>query len=137
MKPPRPVAAPDDGSESRVRIDKWLWFARFYRTRTLATHAVDAGDVRVDGLPVKASHGVRPGARVSVRKRGVTWDFDVLGLAERRGSAVDAAALYRETPESIAARDRARAQRGANGLQRAGRPTKRDRRRLEDFLNEP
>ena len=135
-RPPNPPA--DDESRSRIRLDKWLWFARFYRTRTLAAHAIETGDVRVDGERVKTSQVVRAGARISVRKRSLAWDVDVLAIAERRGSAADAAALYRETPESILAREKvALAQRGASALQRVGRPTKRDRRRLEDFLNEP
>ena len=122
-----------------MRLDKWLWAARFYRTRSLAVHAIEAGHVRVDGERVKPAQPIRAGTRASVRKQDVTWDFEVLQTSLRRGSAADAALLYRETSDSIAARERAAASRRAARAQPppAGRPTKRDRRRLEEFLNEP
>jgi ribosome-associated heat shock protein Hsp15 len=129
------------GTSGRVRLDKWLWAARFYRTRTLSAQAIDAGHVRVDGERVKAAHPIRAGMRVSVRKQALTWSVDVLNVAERRGSATDAAALYVETADSAALRDKAIAEQKAARAQAqgmpVGRPTKRDRRRLEDFLNEP
>ena len=90
----------------RVRLDKWLWAARFYRTRSLAAEAIDAGHVRLDGERVKTAHPVRAGSRVTVRKRELTWDIEVLDASERRGSATDAALLYRETAESVAAREK-------------------------------
>ncbi len=121
----------------RVRLDKWLWAARFYRTRTLAADAIESGQVRVDGERVKPAHAVRPGSRVSIRKRDVAWDVDVLRSSERRGPAAEAALLYRETPESAQARERVIAEHKIAQAAAAGRPTKRDRRRLEDFLNEP
>ena len=120
---------------ARVRIDKWLWAARFYKTRTLASTAVEAGQVRLDGERVKPAHLVGAGNRVEVRKQGTAWLVEVTGVAERRGSATDAAALYRETPESVARRAEQAATRA--GVTASGRPTKKDRRRLEDFLNEP
>jgi ribosome-associated heat shock protein Hsp15 len=121
-----------------VRIDKWLWAARFYKTRSLAAEAIDAGHVRVDGERVKPAQPVRVGARVSVRKREATLDVDVQRLSEHRGPASEAAALYRETAESVTAREQLRAERAAaRANASAARPTKRDRRRLEDFLNEP
>jgi len=122
-----------------VRLDKWLWAARFYRTRTLAVQAIEAGHVRVDGERVKPAQSIRAGTRVSVRKQDVLWDFEVLQTALQRGSAADAALLYRETPESAVARELAAAKRRAarSLAMPSGRPTKRDRRRLEEFLNEP
>jgi ribosome-associated heat shock protein Hsp15 len=128
----------ESGAAVRVRLDKWLWAARFYRTRSLAAQAIEAAAVRVDGERVKPAHIVRPTMRVTVRRRDDVRDVDVLAVSERRGSATEAAALFRETSESAAARERARAERlqdRATATQ--GRPTKRDRRRLEDFLNEP
>ena len=124
---------------TKVRIDKWLWAARFYRTRSLAAQAVEAGQIRIDGERVKPSQPVRAGARVVVRKQALAWDIEVTAIAERRGSATDAALLYRETPDSAAARERAVAERKAarSSAIVSARPTKRDRRRLEDFLNEP
>lgn len=125
----------------RERLDKWLWAARFYRTRTLAAQAIDAGHVRVGGERVKPAQGVRQGTRVSVRKQQLTWDVEVLAVSARRGSATAAAALYRESDASLAARARmSEALRVAHGQAPASptaRPTKRDRRRLEDFLSEP
>ena len=131
----------DSGTSGRIRLDKWLWAARFYRTRSLSAQAIDAGQVRVDGERVKAAHPIRAGMRVSVRKQALTWSVDVVGIAQRRGSATDAAALYRETADSAALREKTTAEQKATRAQAqalpAGRPTKRDRRRLEDFLNEP
>ena len=131
----------DSGTSGRIRLDKWLWAARFYRTRSLSAQAIDAGQVRVDGERGKAAHPIRAGMRVSVRKQALTWSVDVVGVAQRRGSATDAAALYRETADSAALREKTTAEQKAARAQAqalpAGRPTKRDRRRLEDFLNEP
>ena len=121
-----------------VRLDKWLWSARFYRTRSLDVQAIDAGHVRVNGERVKQAYAVRPAVRISVRKRELVFEVEVTAVAERRGSATEAARLYRETQQSIDAREVAlREGRAARAQQTPGRPTKRDRRRLEDFLNEP
>ena len=125
----------------RVRLDKWLWAARFYRTRSLAAQAIDAGQVRVSGERVKAAHAVRAGTRIAVRRQALTWTIDVIAVADRRGNATEAAALYREIEDSVALREKTLAAQKAARVQAlaqpAGRPTKRDRRRLEDFLNEP
>ena len=129
-----------DAGEARVRADKWLWAARFYKTRALAVQAIDAGQVRIDGDRVKPAHPMRIGERVSVRKSGIVVEADVIALSDRRGGAADAALLYTETPESAAAREQLIAQRRAEAQSSprfAGRPTKRERRKLEDFLNEP
>ena len=122
---------------ARLRVDKWLWAARFYRTRTLAATAVEAGQVRVNGERVKPAHAIGPGSTVEVRRQGLAWIVVVSALADRRGGAKDAALLYRETDESVAARAQALAERSAAFARAPGRPTKRDRRKLEDFLNEP
>ena len=130
----------DTDPASRVRFDKWLWAARFYKTRSLAAQAIEAGQARIDGERIKPAHPVREGDRISVRKGGLVCEVGVLALSDRRGSATDAAKLYRETAESIAAREQTLMQRkAANASQPnfTGRPTKRDRRKLEDFLNEP
>ena len=124
----------------RVRYDKWLWAARLYKTRSLAAQAIDAGQARLADARVKPAHAVRAGDRVSVRRHGIVVEVVVTALSDRRGSATDAAKLYRETEASIAAREaeeNARRQAFATQPRFAGRPTKRDRRRLEDFLNEP
>ena len=124
----------------RQRLDKWLWAARFYKTRSLAVQAIEAGHVRADGARVKPAHDVRVGERIGVRKSELAWEIDVTALSDRRGSAAQAALLYRETAESVKARAQALQQRkAALGAEPrwSGRPTKRERRKLEDFLNEP
>jgi ribosome-associated heat shock protein Hsp15 len=136
---PAPTASTEPAA-ARVRFDKWLWAARFYKTRSLAAQAIDAGQARLDGERVKPAHLVRDGALVTVRRGGIAVEVVVTGCSDRRGSAQDAARLYRETDESIATREReALARRGADTMQARfpGRPTKRNRRKLEDFLNEP
>jgi ribosome-associated heat shock protein Hsp15 len=131
----RPTASAD-----RVRFDQWLWAARFYKTRSLAARAIDAGQARLGSERVKPAHAVRDGDVVTVRRRGIIVEVVVTGCADRRGSATDAGRLYRETAGSLAAREsEALARRAADATQPRlpGRPTKRNRRRLEDFLNEP
>lgn len=133
-------AADSAGAAATVRFDKWLWAARFYKTRSLAARAAETGQARLNGNPVKSAHAVRTGDHVSVRKHGIVLDVAVFALSDRRGSATIAALLYRESSASIAAREEEEARRRAAAATEprfAGRPTKRDRRRLEDFLNEP
>lgn len=118
-----------------TRLDKWLWAARFFKTRPLAVEAIAGGRVRLNDARVKPSRDVRPGDRVEVTLApGLRVVVDVRATAERRVSAKEAAALYAETPESVAARERrAEERRLAQPPQplAGGRPEKRDRRRLE------
>ena len=122
-------------AERRVRIDKWLWAARFFKTRSLATEAVNGGRVQVDGVRVKPAREVRIGETVAVSVgRATTIVVVVRGIADKRGSAAQAAVLYDETPESVQTRERRREERRlapAPGADLAGRPSKRDRRRIE------
>lgn len=130
----------DSAEPAKLRIDKWLWAARFYRTRSLAATAVEAGQVRIDGERVKAARALRAGDLVAVRRDGLVWEVVVTALAERRGSAADAAQLYRETEASAKTREDEVAKRraaAAAGPRLDSRPTKRDRRKLQDFLDEP
>ena len=123
---------------SRVRIDKWLWAARFYRTRSLAADAIEAGHVRVDGERVKPAHPVHAGSRVTVHRQALAWEIEVLAVTEQRGGAAQAAVLYRETAQSVTTRERVLAERAqARASAATARPTQRDRRKLPDFLNEP
>ncbi|MDX6476061.1 MAG: ribosome-associated heat shock protein Hsp15 [Gaiellaceae bacterium] len=118
----------------QVRIDKWLWAARFFKTRSLATDAVLAGHVQVNGARVKPSKDVRVGDTVEVRIGTVQWSLVVTGLSEKRGPASVARTLYEETPESAVAREaQALARRLARplGADLGERPTKQDRRRLD------
>ncbi len=129
--------APGDG-EGRVRIDRWLWAVRFYKTRELACAAIEAGQVRVGGERVKPARAVKAGDRVSVRRAGLAWEVEVVRTIERRVSPAEASGAYREDPEAKAAREAAIAMRRAAEPPRfPGRPTKRDRRALDDFLDEP
>ncbi|MGH2839469.1 MAG: RNA-binding S4 domain-containing protein [Solirubrobacteraceae bacterium] len=117
-----------------MRIDKWLWVARFFKTRGLAAEAVKGGRVHVDGQPVKPSKEIAAGDRLEITTGQVRRYVVVLGSAPRRGPASEAALLYEETPESVAARERQVAERRLSAppvFDRGGRPTKRDRRRLE------
>lgn len=137
-RPDRHVAS--DDAPGKARFDKWLWAARFYKTRSLAAQAIEAGQARWNGERVKPAHPVRAGDRVEVRRDGLVWTIDVTDVADRRGSATEAAKLYAERADSLAAREEAIAQRRASAAGEprfTGRPTKRQRRKLEDFLNEP
>ena len=132
-------AASDPAAPARVRLDKWLWAARFYRTRSLAALAITAGHVRVDDQRIKPSRLAAAGERVVLRRDGLVWDIVVLALSDRRGDAADAAELYREVPESIAARAEEVARRKAAAAAtptRLGRPTRRERRKLKAFFEE-
>jgi ribosome-associated heat shock protein Hsp15 len=117
----------------RHRIDKWLWYARFFKTRSLAAQAVSGGKVHVNGERVKPAHDVRVGDRLSIVINGADAEFDVLGMPERRGPAPEARTHYAETPESVARREKLREQHRLAELTRPrpeGRPDKRDRRKL-------
>jgi ribosome-associated heat shock protein Hsp15 len=136
----RPERADDGADDGRIRFDKWLWAARFYKTRSLCVQAIDAGQARVNGERAKPARAMRVGEAVSVRKSGIVCEVLVTALSDRRGGAADAAKLYRETEASAAAREQLLQERRAAEASQprfAGRPTKRQRRKLEDFLNEP
>ena len=119
----------------KLRIDKWLWAVRFFKTRSLAAEEIGKNRVQVNGDVAKASREVKAGDRVSVRLGAITRVVTVLGVSGQRGPAPVAQKLYEETAESIAAQAEAREQRRM-GSEPAlsieqGRPTKRDRRDLE------
>jgi ribosome-associated heat shock protein Hsp15 len=118
----------------RVRIDKWLWAARFAKTRSAATELVLAGHVKVGGERVKPAREVSAGETVEIRLGTIRRTVTVTGLADRRGPAKVAAELYEETPESREERERLQAERRLArplGADLGARPTKQDRRRLE------
>jgi ribosome-associated heat shock protein Hsp15 len=120
----------------RLRIDKWLWAARFYKTRTLASEEVARGRVEVNGQEVKPAREVKEGDIVSVRQGPDVRTVVIKGLSAMRGPAAVAQQLYEETPESLRSREQA-AQRRRDAPEPAltieqGRPTKRGRRELDD-----
>ncbi len=125
--------------ESRIRIDKWLWAARFYKTRSLATDAATGGKVEVNGDGAKPAKLVQPGDEVRVRLGPYEHVVIVRAVAGRRGSARDAQALYEETPASRAERERLAEQLrlapAAFAWEEKGRPTKKDRRDLSRFID--
>jgi len=120
-----------------VRLDKWLWAARFYRTRSAAADAVDVGQVRVNDHRVKPAKSVRADDVVTVRIGGIEREVCVLVAADVRAAAPIAQTWYAETEVSLAARTAAEARRRLErepGVTRKGRPTKRDRRELASFV---
>jgi ribosome-associated heat shock protein Hsp15 len=125
-----------DDERSRTRLDKWLWAARFFKTRPLAQDAVDGGKVQYDGQRTKSSRDVQLGARITVTVGYDTREVIVTGLSDKRGNATQAATLYAETPESVIAREEAAAKRRAAALSEPvsdHRPDKKERRQIHRF----
>lgn len=125
-----------DDDKVRTRLDKWLWAARFYKTRALAKEAIDGGKIDYEGHRAKSSRDVQIGAKLAITLGYDRRDIVVTGLAEKRGNATQAALLYQETAESIARREAAAAQRRAAALSNPvadHRPDKRERRQFEKF----
>jgi ribosome-associated heat shock protein Hsp15 len=120
--------------ESRVRLDKWLWAARFYKTRALATEAIAGGKVQVNGDRVKRARELKAGDEIRIRQGPYEHLIVVRALSDRRGPASQAATLYQERPESVAAREAMAIQlksvHAAFVTDVKGRPTKRDRREI-------
>ena len=139
----RPDTSPTDlpdlpGLTERLRVDKWLWAARFHKTRSLAAEDIDKGRISVNGQVVKASRELRAGDQVEIRQSGgQVRTVEVLALSTIRGPAPQAQRLYQETAESIQKRQ-AWAEQRRQGIEPSdsiehGRPTKRDRRQLADW----
>ena len=128
--------ADSDGDNHNVRVDKWLWAARFFKTRALAIQGVDTGKVLVNGDRVKPAKNVHVGDTLTIRRGPYVSTVVVKALSLRRGPAADAQNLFEETPESIAARQET-ADRLSREPQRdfLGRPTKRARRQTDRFFN--
>ena len=131
-----------DSSENggKVRIDKWLWAARFFKTRSLAADAVDGGKVHLNGARVKPAKVVQAGDEVRVRLGPYEHVVEVRAVSERRGPASVAQTLFEETAESRETRERLAAQLkmapAAIVYEERGRPTKKDRRDLSRFIDE-
>lgn len=118
------------GPGGSLRIDKWLWCARFFKTRAIAQEAVDGGHVQLNGDRVKASRPVKVGDRLQITRERERFLVDVRSIPVRRGPAAEARGHYRETPESEAARAHVRELNRLSGPVSTGRPDKRERRDL-------
>ncbi|HWG34563.1 MAG TPA: S4 domain-containing protein [Gemmatimonadaceae bacterium] len=130
------MQSPNGESSDTVRLDKWLWAARFFKTRALAAEAIDGGKVHLNGERVKRSKTLKLGDEVRVRIGPYEHRIVVRSTSDRRGPATVAATLYDELPESRATREALMEQRRmeiAAGADDAGRPSKRDRRQIEQL----
>ena len=135
MKKPESPAPVQQGI-TRLRIDKWLWAARFFKTRSLAKQAIDGGKVHCNGEHCKSSREIEVGFVLDIRQGWDERKVIVKGLSEKRAGAPQAALLYEETPESVilrTARAEERKAQQANETDNSGRPTKQDRRQIKRF----
>lgn len=126
-----------DDAVEKFRIDKWLFAARFFKTRSLAAEAIERGRVTVNDQRVKPAKVLAVGDRLTIRINNYQYDVEVLGLSNKRGSAPVAQQLYRETDESREKREllAARLKAQPQPFYTRGRPTKRDRREIERFIS--
>ncbi len=125
-----------ENNDKKVRLDKWLWAARFYKTRSLATDAIDSGKVHVDGDRAKPAKEVRIGAIIFIRRKDMDMEVEVRALSDQRRGAPEASLLYQETSASLSKRQEAALTREADHAKRergAGRPTKRQLRDIKKF----
>jgi ribosome-associated heat shock protein Hsp15 len=130
------MTAPTADQGEGVRLDKWLWAARFFKTRRLAIEAVNGGKVQVNGQRAKPGKTIRVGSQVRIHKGSLEWEVEVRALSKQRRSAPDAAQLYEESEQSRLRRQELARERREGGAQAAGpaaRPSKRDRRMMERF----
>jgi ribosome-associated heat shock protein Hsp15 len=125
--------------EDKLRVDKWLWAARFYKTRSIAADAVETGKVLVNGAQAKPARALKVDDALQIRTAVADFTVHVTGLSSRRGPAAEAAKLYRETAQSRQAREDAKLLRKDvhPDARSKGRPTKRTRRELHKFRGEP
>lgn len=127
--------SPDRDSGSRIRLDKWLWAARFFKTRSLASHACELGRISVHGQPAKPAREVHPGDLLRIKNPGGEFEVEVLQLSDMRGPAAAAQLLYRETEASREARIKAAEDRKLASnifdFDHDNRPSKRDRRAID------
>lgn len=123
-------------TDTEIRIDKWLWAARFFKTRSLAAEAVSGGKVEIDGARARPSRAVRLGSQISVRRGPYEWVVIVKGMAKNRGPASQAQLLYEENDESMRRRQEIAAQLKLERppeFDAPGRPSKKDRRVMQRF----
>ncbi len=136
-RPPADLGTVARAAAEGQRLDKWLWAARFFKTRQLAAEAINGGKIEVEGQSAKPGRPIRPGARLVIHKDSLVWEIQVLALALQRRPAPEAALLYDEGEDSRLRRQalvRERRELGTLG-DRPGRPTKRDRRQIDRFTD--
>lgn len=128
---------PKSTAMEKVRIDKWLWAARFFKTRNIAKQAIEGGKVHCDGQRVKASKEIMIDTTLTIKQGWDTKEITVIALSDQRRGAPEAALLYRETEASIEKRklneEQRRVLKSASGLQTEGRPSKKQRRQIHRF----
>jgi ribosome-associated heat shock protein Hsp15 len=124
------------GGDADVRLDKWLWAARFFKTRQLAIEAINGGKVHVNGQRAKPGKAIHVGTRLTIHKGPLEWDLEVVALSKQRRPAPEAALLYEEPEESRLRRQAVARERRESGSETAGstaKPSKRDRRMIQRF----
>lgn len=134
---PTEASSSRNALSAKMRIDKWLWCARFFKTRSLATQAVESGKVKLDAQRIKPARDISPGNQLTIQIGEYLWEIEVLALATQRGPAPVAQALYRETEMSQTRRQQQLLAQQENRdpvAQMKGRPTKRDRRQIRRFI---
>ncbi len=123
--------------DKRIRIDKWLWAARFYKTRAMAAAAVSGGKIDLNGGHTKSAKAMKAGDRMALRIGAYEWDITIVALSDRRGPATEAQKLYTETQQSQEARRekaaQLKAERQSAPIYARGRPTKKERRHIHKF----
>ncbi len=131
------MTLPESGSESGMRLDKWLWAARFFKTRKLAVEAITGGKVHLNGKRAKPGREIKPGSQLVIHKGSFEWDITVRVIPKQRRPASEAINFYTEMEESIKRREQLseeqRRLRTGTPHSEKGRPTKRDRRQIEQF----
>lgn len=126
-------------SSQKVRIDKWLWAARFFKTRSLASDAVKSGKIHIDGDRIKPSRELQIGDELTIKQGFIEKTVRVKVLSSKRGPAAQAALLYEETPQSLQKREELKVMKLAQPALRSsglGRPTKRERRKIIEFTKQ-
>jgi ribosome-associated heat shock protein Hsp15 len=134
-----PRESPAAADQDEIRLDKWLWAARFFKTRQLAVEAINGGKVQVNGQRAKPGRSIRTGTRLSIHKDTLQWEIEVLGLSRQRRPATEAVLLYAEDEASRLRRQeltRERRELGVAAGHPGERPTKRDRRLIQRFIAE-
>ena len=121
--------------DNKVRLDKWLWAARFFKTRSLATNAIEGGKIHVENQRVKPSRIIQLNQHITIQIGLVEKTIIVRGISTQRRPFSEASQLYEETPESISKREELKEQRQFEPQMSSGRPTKKDRRLIHQFIN--